>query len=70
MTSMPDSQPKTLPMADIAHATDQSRQDEDRATPQGQLRRYRDPLNQSQGGMCDYNTSVIGLGFPQKSFGL
>ena len=27
-------------------------------------------LNQSQGGMCIYNTSVIGLGFSQKSFGL
>ena len=27
-------------------------------------------LYQSQGGMCIYNTSVIGLGFSQKSFGL
>ena len=27
-------------------------------------------LNQSQGGMCIYNTSVIGLGFSQKSLGL
>ena len=36
------------------------------------LRIYLAPkvLNQSQGGMCIYNTSVIGLGFSQKSFGL
>ena len=27
-------------------------------------------LDQSQGGMYIYNTSVIGLGFSQKSFGL
>ena len=39
------------------------------STPGGSQLREVD-LNQSQGGMCIYNTSVIGLGFSQKSFGL
>ena len=42
----------------------------DEAAVRGADETLRQLLNQSQGGMCIYNTSVIGLGFSQKAFGL
>ena len=55
---------------DTANTTDSTRKRKSRPPMWPRSRTGSQDLNQSQGGMCIYNTSVIGLGFSQKSFGL